>query len=70
MSRELSLVGRDRRSADTTTVRFRRLGERVATIVLCRQLPIYAERPLQLSHVNFDGDEVIIESNGKVRDAR
>jgi hypothetical protein len=41
-------------------------GERVATIVLCRQLPTYAVRSLQLSYVNFDGDEVLVGSNGKV----
>ena len=44
-----------------------RLGERVATIILRRQMPTFAERPLQMSYVNFDGDNVVIESNGKVQ---
>jgi hypothetical protein len=58
-----SMGGVHWRSDNTRSLR---LGERVATIMLRRQLPTYAERPLQLSYVNFDGDEVTIESNGRV----
>ena len=58
-----SMGGVHWRSDNTRSLR---LGERVATIMLRRLLPAYAERPLWLSYRNFDGDKVIIEGNGKV----
>ena len=43
-----------------------RVGERVATLILKKTLPGYAERPLQLDYINFDGDHVVIDSSGNV----
>ena len=59
-----SMGGVHWRSDNTRSLR---LGERVATIILSRQMPTFPERPLQMSYVNFDGDTVIIEGNGKVQ---
>jgi len=58
-----SMGGVHWRSDNTRSLR---LGERVATIMLRRLLPTLAERPVQLDYVNFDGDEVTINSNGTV----
>jgi len=44
-----------------------RLGEQVATIMLKRILPTYAERPLSLSYTNFDRNLVTIQSDGSVK---
>ena len=50
----------------TDNTRSLRLGERVATIMLRRILPTYAERPISLSYVNFDGNRVRINSSGAI----
>jgi hypothetical protein len=46
-----------------------RLGEQIATIMLARLLPTYAEKP-QLSYINFDGNKVDVSATGKVTVAK
>ena len=58
-----SMGGVHWRSDNTRSLR---LGEQVATIMLKRILPTYAERPLSLSYGNFDGNAVTIGSDGHV----
>ena len=58
-----SMGGVHWRSDNTRSLR---LGEQVATVMLKRILPTYAERPLSLSYFNFDGNEVTVGSDGKV----
>jgi hypothetical protein len=57
-----SMGGVHWRSDNTRSLR---LGEQVATIMLARLLPSYAEKP-QLSYTNFDGNKVVITAKGKV----
>lgn len=57
-----SMGGVHWRSDNTRSLR---LGEQVATIMLSRILPTYAERP-SLSYTNFDKNIVTIHSDGKV----
>ena len=58
-----SMGGVHWRSDNTRSLR---LGERIATIILSRLMRMYAERPLDLSYRNFDGDDVTIGSDGHV----
>jgi hypothetical protein len=58
-----SMGGVHWRSDNTRSLR---LGEQVATIMLSRILPTYAEKP-SLSYTNFDKNQVTINSNGKVK---
>ena len=58
-----SMGGVHWRSDNTRSLR---LGERVATIMLRRIMPTYAERPLTLSYTNFDNNLVTIDSSGEV----
>jgi len=52
-----SMGGVHWRSDNTRSLR---LGEQVATIILKRQNPTYAEQPLKMSYTNFDGNKVTI----------
>lgn len=58
-----SMGGVHWRSDNTRSLR---LGEQVATIMLKRILPTYAERPLSLSYTNFDRNLVTVGSDGRV----
>lgn len=49
----------------TDNTRSLRLGEQVATIMLSRIMPTYAEKP-SMSYTNFDGNHVTVDASGKV----
>lgn len=57
-----SMGGVHFRSDNTRSLR---LGEQVATIMLSRIMPTYAERP-SMSYTNFDGNPVSVDADGKV----
>ena len=57
-----SMGGVHFRSDNTRSLR---LGEQIATIVLSRIMPNYAEKP-SMSYTNFDGNTVTIDATGKV----
>ncbi|MHB9841923.1 vanadium-dependent haloperoxidase [Paraburkholderia terrae] len=58
-----SMGGVHWRSDNTRSLR---LGERVAIIILRRQMPTFPEKPLKLSFKNFDGNPVQIDQSGEV----